>query len=104
MAFGLKNAGATYQHAINLIFHDLLGAILEVYINDVLVKSVGFSEHLADLWVSFERMRKYKLKMNPMKCAFGVSVGNFLGFVVHESDIQIVEKKIESIKKLKEPT
>jgi hypothetical protein len=73
MTFGLKNAWATYQRAINLIFYDLLGGILEVYIDDVVVKSIGFSEHLADLRVSFERMRKYKLKMNPMKCAFGVS-------------------------------
>jgi hypothetical protein len=80
----------------------LIGGILEVYIDNVVVKSVGFSEHLADLRVLFERVRKYKLKMNPMKCAFCVLVGKFLGFVVHESGIQIDEKKIESIKKLKE--
>jgi hypothetical protein len=72
MTFGLKNAGATYQRAMNLIFHDLLGVILEVYIDDVVVKSDGNNSHLADLRLTFERMRKYGLKMNPLKCAFGV--------------------------------
>jgi hypothetical protein len=49
MTFGLKNADATYQRAMNLKFHDLLGVLLEVYIDDVVVKSVRFGEHLADL-------------------------------------------------------
>ena len=49
MTFGLKNAGATYQRAMNLIFHDLLGIILEIYIDDIVVKSDGFEHHLADL-------------------------------------------------------
>ena len=66
----LKNAGATYQRAMNLIFHDLLGVVLEVYIDDVVVKSDGELNHLADLRLAFERMRKYGLKMNPLKCAF----------------------------------
>jgi hypothetical protein len=78
MTFGLKNAGATLQ-AMNLIFHDLLGIILEVYIDDVVVKSAGFSDHLANLRVAFERMRKYGMKMNPLKCAFGVSAGSSWG-------------------------
>jgi hypothetical protein len=71
MTFGLKNAGATYQRAINLIFHDLLGVLMEVYINDVVVKSVGFKEHMTDLKLSLERMKKYRLQMNPLKCTFG---------------------------------
>ena len=57
MTFGLKNAGATYQRAVNFIFHDLLGIILEIYIDDVVVKSDGFDHHLADLRLAFERMR-----------------------------------------------
>jgi hypothetical protein len=61
MTFGLKNAGATYQRAMNLIFHDLLGILMEVYINDIVVKLVGFKEHMADLKLSLERMKKYRL-------------------------------------------
>jgi hypothetical protein len=104
MTFGLKNTGATYQRAMNLIFHDLLGDIMEVYINDVVIKSAGFHEHIADLRVSLGRMRKYGLHMNPMKCTFGVTTGRFLGFIVHESGIQIDPKKIEAISRMEEPT
>ena len=73
MTFGLKNAGATYQRAMNLILHDLLGVILEVYIDDIVIKSTGLDSHLADLRLALERMRQYGLKMNPLKYAFGVS-------------------------------
>jgi hypothetical protein len=94
MTFGLKNVGAMYQRAMNLIFHDLLGIILEVYIDDIVIKSAGFRDHLADLRVAFERMRKYQLKMNPLKCAFRVSAGRFLGFIVHEKGIEIDLKMV----------
>ena len=77
MTFGLKNAGATYQRVMNLIFHDLIGIILEVYTDDIVIKSAGLTHHLADLRLALERMRQYGLKMNPLKCAFGVSVGSF---------------------------
>jgi hypothetical protein len=97
MTFGLKNAGATYQRAMNLIFHDLLEIIMEVYIDDVVIKSAGFDSHMDDLRLAFVRMRKYGLKMNPIKCAFGVSAGRFLGFVVHENGIEVDPKKIEAI-------
>jgi hypothetical protein len=88
MTFCLRNAGATYHWAMNLIFHDLLGIILEVYIDDVIVKSDSMDGHLADLRLALERMRRYGLKMNPLKCAFGVSAGKFLGFVIHEHGIE----------------
>ena len=57
MTFGLKNTGATYQRAMNLIFHDLIGVILEVYIDDIVIKSAGLDHHLADLRIALERMR-----------------------------------------------
>jgi hypothetical protein len=60
--FWFKNIGATYQRVMNLIFHDLLGIILEVYIDDVIVKSDGMDGHLVDLRLALERMRQYELK------------------------------------------
>jgi hypothetical protein len=103
MTFGVKNAGVTYERAMNLIFYDLLGVLMEVYIDDVVVKSVRIEDHMTDLKLSLERMKKYGLRMNPLKCAFGVTSGKFLGFVVHEHGIQIDPKKIESISKIGEP-
>jgi hypothetical protein len=103
MTFGLKNAGATYHRAMNLIFHHLLRVLMEVYIDDVVVKSVGFEEHMTDLKLLLERMKKYELRMNPLKCSFGVTLGRFLGFIVHEHGIQIDPKRIESIGKIGEP-
>jgi hypothetical protein len=62
MTFGLKNIGTTYQRAMDLIFHDLLGIILEIYIDDVVVKSDSMDNHLADLRLALERMHRYGLK------------------------------------------
>ena len=87
MTFGLKNAGATYQRAMNYIFHDLIGKLVEVYIDDVVVKSALLEDHLADLRKVLERTRKHGLKMNPKKCAFGVMAEQFLRFLVHERGI-----------------
>jgi hypothetical protein len=84
MTFGLKNAGATYQRAMNLIFHELLGNTVEVYIDDIVVKSAEFSSHVADLRKAFDKICRYGLKMNPRKCAFRVLAGKFLGFIIHE--------------------
>nr|CBG76268.1 OO_Ba0005L10-OO_Ba0081K17.19 [Oryza officinalis] len=104
ITFGLKNAGATYQRAMNYIFHDLIGSLIEVYIDDVVVKSREYDMHLADLRKVLERAKKYGLKMNPNKCAFGVSAGQFLGFLVHERGIEIRQKNIDAIKNIKPPT
>jgi hypothetical protein len=98
MTFGLKNAGATYQRAMNLIFHELLGNTVEVYIDDIVVKSAEFGSHLADLPKAFDKIRQYGLKINPRKCAFGVSAGKFLGFVIHEHGIEIDPGRIKSIR------
>ena len=97
MTFGLKSAGAIYQRAMNLIFHDLLGVILEVYIDDIVIKLACLDHHLANLKFALERMRQYGLKMNPLKYAFGVSAGKFLGFIIHEKGIEIDPKSIEAI-------
>jgi hypothetical protein len=84
MTFGMKNAGATYQRAMNYIYHDLIIKLVEIYIDDVVVKSTSIGEHLGDLCQVFEQTRRFGLKMNPKKFAFGVSAGQFLGFLVHE--------------------
>jgi hypothetical protein len=103
MTFGLKNASATYQRAMNYIFHELIRKIVEIYIDDVVVKSEGYQEHLVDLHRTLERTRKHGLKMNPNKCAFGVSAGQFLGFIVHERGIEISRKTITAIDKVEAP-
>ncbi|XP_028100105.1 uncharacterized protein LOC114299540 [Camellia sinensis] len=82
MPFGLKNAGATYQRAMTIIFSDMLHDTIECYVDDLVVKTKEKENHVEDLRRIFERLRRYKLKMNPLKCAFGVSLGKFLGFVV----------------------
>jgi hypothetical protein len=102
--FWSKNAGATYQRAMNLIFHDLLFIIVEIYIDDIVVKLDGLESHFANLHLAFERMCRFRLKMNPLKCAFGVSAGKFLGFTTHENGIDIDPKKIEAIQKVQAPT
>ena len=89
---------------MNLIFHDFLGVILEVYIDDIVIKSAGLGNHLADLRFALERMRQYSLKMNPLKCAFGVSAGKFLGFIIHGEGVEIDPKRIEAMKKVEAPT
>jgi hypothetical protein len=104
MTFGLKNAGATYRRAMNLIFHELLGNTVEVYIDDIVVKSANFSSHIADLRKAFDKIRRYGLKMNPRKCAFGVSAGKFIGFVIHEHGIEIDPDRIKSIRNVGPPT
>jgi hypothetical protein len=76
MTFRLKNAGTTYQLAMNYIFHDLIGKLVEIYIDDIVVKSASVEGHLGDVRQVLERTRSFGVKMNPKKCAFGVSAGS----------------------------
>jgi hypothetical protein len=104
MTFGLKNASATYQCAMNYIFHDLIGKLVEIYIDDIVVKSASVEGHLGDVRHVLEQTRRFGLKMNPKKCAFGVSAGQFLGFLVHERGIEISLKSQEAVKTMVPPT
>jgi hypothetical protein len=97
MTFELKNAGATYQRAMNYIFHELIGKIVEIYIDDVVIKSLNHDSHLEDVKRTLECTRKHGLKMNPSKCAFGVSTGEFLGFLVHEGGIGVGKNSMKAI-------
>ena len=74
----------------------MIGRTVEIYIDDVMIKSKGYKEHLADLRETLECTRKHGLKMNPNKCAFGVLAGQFLGFMVHERGIEVGQKKCKS--------
>nr|XP_023870391.1 uncharacterized protein LOC111982992 [Quercus suber] len=92
--FGLKNAGATYQRLVNHMFRPQIGRNVEVYVDDMLVKSLDEGSHLDDLQETFETLRRYKMKLNSSKCAFGVSSGKFLGFMVSERGIEANPDKI----------
>lgn len=94
MPFGLNNAGATYQRAMTSIFHDLLHQTTEVYVDDIVVKTHEAEDHISHLMTAFERCRKFKLRMNPLKCTFGVTSGKFLGFVVTSEGIQVDPSKV----------
>jgi len=103
MPFGLKNAGATYMRAMTAIFHDVMHQEIEVYVDDVIVKSRTQDNHIQDLRKFFERLRKYDLKLNPAKCAFGVPSGKLLGFIVSRRGIELDPTKIKSIRDLPPP-
>jgi ribonuclease HI len=104
MTFWLKNAGETYQRAMSYIFHELIGKIVETYIDDVVIKTLDHESHLDDVRKTLECTRKHGLKMNPNKCAFGVSAGEFLGFLVHEGGIEVGKKSMKAIDEVVPPT
>ena len=79
MPFDLKNEGITYQHLVNHIFRDLIGRSMEVYMNNLLFKSKEGADHLEHLVEAFGILRRFQMKLNPVKCVFGVSSGKFLG-------------------------
>ncbi|KAL0440036.1 UNVERIFIED_CONTAM: hypothetical protein Slati_2486600 [Sesamum latifolium] len=104
MLFGLKNAGATYQRLVDIIFRPQLGRNMEVYVNDILVQSKEVHHHMEYLDETLALLRKYWLKLNPGKCAFGVSGGRFLGFMVTQRGIEANPDKINAIMDMGSPT
>ena len=97
MPFGLKNARATYQRAMTVIFHDLIHKILEDYVDDILLKSHDLMDHLSDLETAFDRLAKYHLMLNPKKCVFGVTSSKLLGFIMSRHSIEIDPQKVKAI-------
>ena len=89
MPFDLKNAGSTYQRMITRMFEPQLGKSIEVYIDDMVVKSKVVSEHMGDLGVIFDILKKHKLRLNASKCSFGVGSGKFLGYMVTYRAIEV---------------
>ena len=97
MLFELKNTGATYQRLVNRMFQKQIGTSMEVYIDDMLVKSTTTELHIAHLAKAFHILKKYNMKLNLAKCAFGVSAGKFLGFIVNNRGIEANPDKIKAV-------
>src|SRR6185369_5832128 len=97
MSFGLKNAGATYQRAIQLCFTNQLHRNVEAYVDDVVVKTKEFDPFIPDLEETFNNLRRFKWKLNPTKCVFGVPSGKLLGFIVSHIGIEANPEKINAI-------
>ena len=102
MPFGLKNAGATYQRLMNRMFSHQIGRNMQVYVDDMLVKSTREDDHLSDLQETFDILRSYNMKLNP-KCVFGVMTGKFLGFMASERGIEVNQEKMKAIMELASP-
>ncbi|KAL4271635.1 hypothetical protein GQ457_13G011690 [Hibiscus cannabinus] len=103
MPFGLKNARATYQRAMVTLFHDMMHKEIEVYVDDMIAKSRTLDEHIVNFEKLFQRLRKFRLRLNPSKCNFGVTSGKLLGFVVSKRGIEIDPDKVKAIQELPPP-
>ncbi|KAL0391380.1 UNVERIFIED_CONTAM: Retrovirus-related Pol polyprotein from transposon opus [Sesamum latifolium] len=104
MPFGLKNAGATYQKLVNKAFKHMIGRNMEVYIDDMLVKSHDKDSHIQDLQECFNVIRQLGMKLNPSKCTFGAQGGKFLGYLISRRGIEINPEKIKAIQDMNPPT
>ena len=89
MLFGLKNAGATYQRMMSQVFKEQIGRILEVYIDNMIVKTPEDKDPVVDLRETFLQLPRYDLRLNPNKCTFGVEAGKFLGFMLTNRGIEV---------------
>jgi hypothetical protein len=104
ISFGLKNADATYQRAIQACFKRQLNKNVEAYVDDVVVKTRNSDMLIADLEETFASLREYQWKLNPNMCVFGVPSGKLLGFIISHRGIEANPEKISAITKMKAPT
>ena len=100
MPFGLKNAGVTYQRLMNKMFTRQIGRNVQVYVDDMLVKSLRENNHLDNLQETFNTLRSYNMKLNPSKCVFEVTVRKFSGFMVSRKGIEVNPEKVQAIMEL----
>ena len=103
MLFGIKNAGSTYQRMMTRMFEPRLDKNIEIYVDNMVVKSKVATEHLEDLGDIFNVLRKHKLRLNASKCSFGVGSGKFLGYMVTHRGIEVNPDQIKAILDLKPP-
>lgn len=104
MSFRLKNAGATYQRVMAAIFYDMMHWKLEDYVDDVVEKYKTRESQVETLQKAFKRCWGYKLHVNPLKCAFGVTAGKFLRFLAYQRGIDVDPLKGKAIVTMKPPT
>jgi hypothetical protein len=104
ISFGLKNAGATYQRAIQACFKKQLNKNVEACVDDVVVKTRNFDMLITDLEDTFASLREYRWKLNLNKCVFGVPSGKLLGFIISHRGIEANPEKISAITNMKDPT
>jgi len=104
MPFGLKNAGATYQRLMDKVLAPMLGRNVYAYVDDKVVASKGRTQHVTDLEELFVTISKYRLKLNPEKCVFGVEAGKFLGFMLTERGIEANPDKCATTIAMRSPT
>ena len=97
MLFSLKNVGATYQRMVTKIFRPLIGKSMEVYIDDMVVKSKECPDHTRNLQETFKLLRRHNMKLNLLKCTFGVNSGKFLSFMVMQRRIEANPIKLKAI-------
>ncbi|GJT50776.1 reverse transcriptase domain-containing protein [Tanacetum coccineum] len=103
MSFGLKNAGATYQRLVHKAFQKQIGRNLEVYVDDLVIKSRTEKEVIRDMEETFKTLREINMKLNPKKCAFGMREGTFLGYKVDADGLRVCPDKVEAVLNLPSP-
>ncbi|XP_029148809.1 uncharacterized protein [Arachis hypogaea] len=103
MPFGLKNAGATYQRLMNKIFNELMGKTVEVYVDDILAKTARPNDLLSDLNGVFSSLRQHDMRLNPLKCAFAMEAGKFLGFMITQRGVEANPEKCQAVLQMKSP-
>ena len=103
MPFGLKNVGATYQRLATTLLHDMMHNEVKVYVDDMIVKSKDREDHIIKLRRFFERIKEYRLRLNPQKCTFRVTAGKLLGFLVSDRGIEVDPSKIKAISEMPPP-
>ena len=103
MPFGLKNAEATYQRLVNRMFSKQISKNIEVYMDDMLVKSREGLAHLDDQKETITTLKQYQMKLNPAKCIFGVASGKFLGFMVSQRGLEASLEKVQAIINMTSP-
>jgi hypothetical protein len=104
MSFKLKNAGATYQRAIQMCFADQLHRNVEAYVDDMVIKMRNSDDLIADLEETFSSLRRFRWKLNPTKCIFGVPLGKLLRFIISNRGIEANPVKIMAITDMEAPT
>jgi len=103
MPFGLKNAGATYQRLMDRVLAPMIGRNVQAYVDDIVVTSQVKDQHITDLEELFTTIAKYKLKLHPEKCVFGVEAGKFLDFLLTNRGIEANPEKCAAILTMKSP-